>query len=194
MSADPYTYPGLTVLRNKFDIEDGHQLQALEFQLSAMRTAGAIAFAEQHRHQDEQCWLGVHRILFGDIYAWAGNLRTVELAKGSSSFAPMRALNGYADREILPAFRDRARDAGTDELLFTAALAECWGELNFLHPFREGNGRSTQIFVGALAHRHGRGIDWSRVDRTEEIVAAIAAGNQNYQGYVALLAGAMTTP
>jgi cell filamentation protein len=70
-------------------------------------------------------------------------------------------------------------------------LAECWGELNFLHPFREGNGRTTQIFVMAWAHRHGRTINWSRVDRRDEIRAAVAASNKDYQPYVTLLGGVL---
>jgi cell filamentation protein len=133
---------------------------------------------------------GIHRVLFRNLYTWAGKLRTVEMQKGSTGFAPARSLAGYADREILPMFRARALAASDDDDLFAIALAECWGELNFLHPFREGNGRATQIFVTALAHRHNRTIVWSHVDRAEEIAAAQAAARKNYQRYASLLTNA----
>jgi cell filamentation protein len=120
---------------------------------------------------------GIHRRLFEGIYTWAGKYRTVEIAKGRTVFAPVRALKGYADRDILPVFAEKARGS-LDAAGFYTALAECWGELNFLHPFREGNGRATQIFVAALAPRHGQTINWSLVDRSVEISAAQAAAEQ----------------
>lgn len=187
MSQDPYLYSGTHVLRNKPGIRDHVQLQALEYLETAACTGEAIDYAHKHRRLDEQCWRGIHRILFANIYDWAGKLRTVEMSKGTSVFAPVMALRGYADREILPKFKTAARQAGDDDNLFIAALAECWGELNFLHPFREGNGRSTQIFIAALAHRSGRQIEWSRIDKAMEIASAIAAGAKDYQGYERLL-------
>jgi cell filamentation protein len=181
----------VAVLRNKLGLRDAAQLQAAEYQQTAFRALDAIQFADMRRKLNEQSWRGIHRTLFRDVYSWAGKLRTVELAKGGTVFAPMRLLNGYADQQILPKFCSNALAAGTDDYVFVNALAECWGELNFLHPFRDGNGRATQIFVMALAHRHHRTIDWSRVDRAVEITAAKAAAKKDYQPYVRLLMKAL---
>ena len=191
MPGDRYLFPGTAVLKNKLGIRDADQLQAIEFQETALRAPDALEYARRRGTLDEPSWRGIHRILFRNVYSGAGKLRTVELSKGGTAFAPVRAPSGYADRHILPAFRVTATDAGSDDRKFAAALAECWGELNFLHPFREGNGRATQFFVMALAQWHGRTIDWRKVDRAAEIAAAQAAANKNYQPYADLLAEVM---
>ena len=192
MAADPYVYPGTDVLENKLGIRDAQRLQLVEYQETALRTREALDYGERRRKLDEQCWRGIHRILFQNIYRWAGRLRTVELSKSGNMFAPVRALSGYADRHVLPHFQTRARAAAADNIQFAEALAECWGELNFLHPFREGNGRATQLFVTLLARQHSRHIEWSKVDRQQEIAAAVAAGTKDYIPYRDLLIDAMT--
>ena len=131
-----------------------------------------------------------HRHLFGELYAWAGKFLTVELAKGETAFAPAAVLHGWADQQILPVFQQEARRTGTAEI-YALALAKCWGELNFLHPFREGNGRSTQIFVAALTERQGWSLDWAKVARDQEIAAAQAAARTDYAPYSALILKAL---
>ncbi len=71
------------------------------------------------------------------------------------------------------------------------ALDQCWGQLNELHPFREGNGRTTQLFITALARRYERDIDWSRIDPLAERNAAIESMRQNYSAYSVLLANVL---
>ena len=189
---DPYCHPGTDVLFNKLGITDAGELARFERTMTELRAAAALARIEHRPKLDQAALQEAHRILFGDVYAWAGELRTVEIAKAGTPFAPVHALPTYADNQILPLF-ERQAAAAKDDAEFAAALAHCWGELNVAHPFREGNGRATQVFVTALARRHGRDIDWSLITREREIEAAKAAFAQDYEPYAALLRDALRT-
>jgi cell filamentation protein len=181
------------VLRNKLGLADGEALYEAELAEAQINAPAAMAFADVARYVNEATLKQIHNILFGAVYDWAGNFRTVYLRKveGGPQFAAPDRLEGEMKRRILPSFNRLARRAGADDRVFADALAKCWGELNELHPFREGNGRATQIFVTALAHRYGRDIDWGKVGREEEITAARAAMARDYTGYVKILGGAM---
>lgn len=190
MAADPYIDPASGILANKLGITDPGELQEVEYALAQKAAPEALKFADGAPDLDEAVLKRIHHILFKDVYEWAGETRKVALAKGKTVFAPVRALHGYADREILPRFRQAAEQAG-DDVQLSDALSEAWGELNALHPFREGNGRTTQVFVTALAHRYDRDIDWRKISRTDELAAAEAAMRFDYGGYTKLLTGAM---
>ena len=190
---DGYVYPdGSGVLVNLLGIRDREALQRAEYRWAAFNAAEALAYADKARTITSVTWRGIHRRLFGDVYSWAGKFRTVNLAKGTTVFAPPHVLHSWADQEVLPAFTLSAV-ASTDRRQFAAALAACWGELNFLHPFREGNGRSTQLMVTALGRRYGHSVDWRRVGYEEEIAAAKAAERKEYGRYSAILERALTT-
>lgn len=96
----------------------------------------------------------IHRYLFEDIYDFAGQLRTVNLAKGGFRFAPVLYLDAALERiEAMP--------QGT----FDEIVAK-YVEMNVAHPFREGNGRSMRIWLDALLKKElGKVVDWSRIDR-----------------------------
>ena len=96
----------------------------------------------------------IHRYLFGDIYDFAGQLRTVNLAKGGFRFAPVLYLDAALERI----------DAMPQET-FDDIVAK-YVEMNVAHPFREGNGRSMRIWLDALLKKSlGKVVDWSRTDR-----------------------------
>ncbi len=121
-------------------------------------------------------FLAIHKQLFGAIYDWAGQLRTVEVSKGATSFA--RADYLQANLEML--FQQLAADdhwSVTDKQEFTEKLAYYYGELNVLHPFREGNGRTIRTFLSLLADCHGYYIAWGDMTAAENIQASIASYN-----------------
>ena len=186
MSDDYYCYPGSGVLRNKLGLTDADALSRFERNMVQLRAAQALAVAEAASRLDLAALQLVHQVLFGDVYAWAGNLRRFEIAKGETRSAPDDALPSYPDSQVFPVHEREAAAASTDSELATA-LARCWGELNAVHPFREGNGRATQILVQAMARRHGRDIDWSTVSREHEIAASIAGYRLDYSPYCRLL-------
>ena len=102
----------------------------------------------------------IHRYLFEDIYAFAGQMRTVNIAKGNFRFAPVMYL--AAALESI----DRMPQTTYDEII------EKYVEMNVAHPFREGNGRSTRIWLDAILKKElHQVIDWSRVDKNDYLLA-----------------------
>ena len=102
----------------------------------------------------------VHRAIFGDLYAFAGAIRTVDLAKGHFRFASVL----YLDAAL--ASIERMQQGTFDEIV------EKYVEMNVAHPFREGNGRSGRIWLdGMLKAALGQVVDWSRVDREDYLLA-----------------------
>ena len=102
----------------------------------------------------------IHKYLFGDIYDFAGQLRTVNLAKGSFRFAPLMYL------EAALANIDRMPQSTFNEII------EKYVEMNIAHPFREGNGRSARIWLDLMLKKGvGQVVDWRRVDKEDYLLA-----------------------
>ncbi len=102
----------------------------------------------------------IHRYLFEDIYDFAGEIRTVNLSKGSFRFAPVMYLEA-ALQNI-----DKMPQSTFDEII------EKYVEMNIAHPFREGNGRSTRIWLDLILKAElGQVVDWSKVDKEDYLLA-----------------------
>ena len=102
----------------------------------------------------------IHRVLFEDIYDFAGKIRTVNLAKGSFRFAPLMYLDA-ALQNI-----DKMPQSNFDQIV------EKYVEMNIAHPFREGNGRATRIWLDCMLKKEiGMVVDWSRVDKEDYLLA-----------------------
>ena len=105
----------------------------------------------------------IHCHLFQDVYAWAREIRTVEIAKGGSRFQPGRDIEtGRANihRRIVAA----GYFQGTDPDGFAEGAGPVLGDINHVHPFREGNGRARLLYLKQLAARAGHAIDLTRFD------------------------------
>lgn len=102
----------------------------------------------------------IHQYLFGDIYDFAGKLRSVNIAKGNFRFAPLMYLEAALENI------DKMPQSSVDEII------EKYVEMNIAHPFREGNGRSTRIWLDHILKTEvGKVIDWSRVDKEDYLLA-----------------------
>ena len=102
----------------------------------------------------------IHKYLFEDIYDFAGELRTVNLAKGNFRFAPLMYLQAALESI------DKMPQSNFDEIV------EKYVEMNIAHPFREGNGRSTRIWLDhILKNEIGKVVDWSKVDKEDYLLA-----------------------
>jgi cell filamentation protein len=116
---------------------------------------------------------GFHLHIFGDVYPWAGQIRTVDVAR-THSFAHARFLEEAAH----PIFEALAREGhlrGLDRARLVDRLGHYLGEVNALHPFREGNGRTQRAFFGQLARDAGYRLAWERLDRDANEVASEAS-------------------
>ena len=161
MSDRDYCYPpDYTVLRNRLDIRNAAALEAAERELVAMRLLEPVPAGDF----DLDHLKAIHRHLFQDVYAWAGEVRTVEIAKRGSRFQPRRFVaTGMADihRRIVAA--QYFRGSGPDG--FAGGAGPALGDVNHVHPFREGNGRAQLQYLKQLAARAGHAIDLTRIDR-----------------------------
>ena len=102
----------------------------------------------------------IHKSLFEDIYDFAGELRTVNLAKGNFRFAPLMYLEAALGNI------DKMPQSTYDEII------EKYVEMNIAHPFREGNGRSTRLWLDQMLKASiGQVVDWSRVDKEDYLLA-----------------------
>ena len=121
-----------------------------------------------------------HKYLFEDIYDFAGKLRTVNIAKGNFRFAPLMYLQAALDNI------DKMPQSNFDEIV------EKYVEMNIAHPFREGNGRSTRIWLDhILKNEIGKVVDWSKVDKDDYLLAMERSPIKDVEIKV-LLKGALT--
>ena len=150
------------MLENKLGIMDSAELAREEERLSKKRAKelfekDLLAGEPAGKFSTLQ---KIHKILFADIYPFAGQLRTVNLAKGNFRFAPLM----YLDAAL--ANIDQMPQSDFDEII------EKYVEMNIAHPFREGNGRSTRIWLDhILKHEIGKVVDWSLVDKEDYLLA-----------------------
>ena len=122
----------------------------------------------------------IHKFLFEDIYDFAGELRTVNIAKGNFRFAPVMYLQAALDNI------DKMPQSNFDEIV------EKYVEMNIAHPFREGNGRSTRIWIDhILKNEIGKVVDWSKVDKEDYLLAMERSPIKDVEIKV-LLKGALT--
>ena len=156
IQSDPYLYPDTSVLRNLADIRDANRLNQFESDhffarlLELHENPVRGSFDSDHlRH--------IHRYVFQDVYAWAGEFRSVPIAKGNSFFARPEHIRAELQK------------------LFHQLAAHYFGEINALHPFREGNGRAQRELIRELAVESGYEIAWDLVTHYEVFAASVAS-------------------
>ncbi|MFJ8628176.1 Fic/DOC family protein [Kitasatospora sp. NPDC093550] len=185
--ADPYADPDSGVLRNRLGITDQQQLAAAEADITAARLT-RIAEKPVPGRYDLAHLQSFHREVFGSIYPWAGEVRSIEIAKGNTQFCLVRMIPGFADDVFGRLARRQDHLRGLDRDQFLTGLADLYGDVNALHPFREGNGRAQRAFLGQLAADAGHPIDWTRLDPERNTLASIASFNGNTGPVRAMLA------
>jgi cell filamentation protein len=172
VSWDPYLDLDSGVFRNLLGITDGSELAHVEAVLTASRIydleRSILAGAYDLTHLQ-----AFHHHIFGDLYDWAGELRTVTIGRGTLFSRPEHIAG---DAEELFAWLARTsflRDLDRDE--FVDGVTELLSDLNALHPFRDGNGRTQRAFVAQLALGAGQPVRWSAMDPAENVAASRAA-------------------
>lgn len=174
--ADPYSDPVSGVLVNRLGLATQAELERVErdvtsFALLRLRDRPLPGGYDLAHLQ------GFHRAIFADIYPWAGEIRTVAISKGNLFCLPQFIEPSAA--VIFEELRDERNLRGPDRSAFLDRLAHYLGEVNVLHPFREGNGRAQRAFFGQLARDAGYSLDWRRLDAQRNVNASIAAMNGN---------------
>jgi cell filamentation protein len=168
---DPYLIPGTTLLRNNFGADDHETLAELEFVATAGRMAGwhrRLADGDVGAHDLDV--RTIHRRLFADVYAWAGSYRVTELRLGEEVFARRASVQRMMTRVEATARAVAAEDNEDDAL--TRQLARIYAEYNYIHPFREGNGRTGTVVLHIVATLRGRQLDLGSISRRQWYAAS----------------------
>ncbi|MFB1083402.1 Fic/DOC family protein [Jeotgalibacillus sp. JSM ZJ347] len=155
---------------NLLGVKNEKALMEAEALTFSLRAAEFVRKQYKVSSFDIQSFKDLHRHFFQDIYPFAGQFRTVQLMKGNTRFCQAQFLDSYAEQT----FNELAAEAEWSTLNQAAnRLAYFKSELNMLHPFREGNGRTIRSFLHEYAR--SRGIEWQydQLDRTEYINAMI---------------------
>ena len=165
---DPYVYPGTFILKNKLNIRDAALLEQAEL---------AITYLQANQKPpdgqfDYPHLKAIHHHLFNPLYEWAGQARTVVISKGDSLFALPQRIEPCLD-PIFNRLKKNHHLQGMDLDAFTKQSADTFNEINAVHPFREGNGRSLRLFFSELGERAGYRLDWEKVDRKDYMQASI---------------------
>jgi cell filamentation protein len=169
---DPYLDLASGVLRNLLGITDPGGLATAEADFTAVRIA-QLNLAPLPGSYDLSHLQAFHRHIFGDVYDWAGELRTVVIGRGLP-FSRPEHIAGDAE-ELFAWLARRSHLTGLYREPFVDALTELLSDLNALHPFREGNGRTQRAFVAQLARDAGHPVRWSAMDPQENVTASRAA-------------------
>lgn len=182
---DPYVDGETGVLKNKLGIRDQATLEGAEADLVSIRSQ-ELWLSPLEGKFDLTHLKKVHRHLFHDVYLWAGELRTVDISKGDNRFAHHAFLEGAAET-IFARLRKENYLAGLNVDVFCSRAAFYLGELNALHPFRDGNGRTQREFLQMVARRNQVILLWKLVSRNELLRASIDSFGGDLAGLTMIL-------
>lgn len=167
-----YCYPKTNVLRNKFDIKNIEELRSAERELSmaryfSMEAKGVTGdFSLEHLKS-------IHKWLFQDIYTWAGEIRTVDISKGTI-FCLVQFIEPQFEIIFQWLTTQNFLADVKDKEEMSKKVAYLLGELNMIHPFREGNGRTQRMYIEQICKNNGRfEINFSRATKEEMLQASI---------------------
>ncbi|MFC6328485.1 putative adenosine monophosphate-protein transferase Fic [Alloalcanivorax gelatiniphagus] len=176
VAQDPHCYPGTSTLINRLGLVVDDELEEAERELTVI-AANEIEFTPPPY---SLAYLqSLHRHLFQDIYDWAGEIRTVDIAKDDTRFCNVTRIEAEAEK----VFSRLAQDGWLEHCEradLIPAVAEYYGDINMLHPFREGNGRAQRLMFEHLIINAGYQISWWEVEPEDWRLGNIDAVACNY--------------
>jgi cell filamentation protein len=181
--SDPYLYPGTGVLKNVPGLGTSEQLAAFEAVNTAARTYELLQIPIPSEFNTAHL-KAIHQQIFQDVYAWAGEFRTTPLGKAEYLgqppiwFTPPHLLEHEADSIFEQLSRARFL-RGLARVQFARQSARLLSQVNRLHPFREGNGRTQRVFLDMLARQAGHELHFDVVSRERMVQASIEANSGN---------------
>ena len=166
-----YCYPNSDILKNNFNIRDNSKLEILERKL-VLAKLYELRQNKQIGKFDIHHFVSIHKFLFEDIYPFAGLFRTENIAKDYFQFAEWEYIESELTR-LLSELKSENFLANLTKEKFAERLAYYWAELNVLHPFREGNGRTTREFLRQLSLKNGYILNLHKISPQKLFSASI---------------------
>lgn len=186
-----YCYPNTHVLKNKLNIHDSDRLHDAERKLTSVRLHELADTDTAQPAFDARHLKAIHRHIFQDIYGWAGEFRTVDIAKGNMFCRVI-----FIEDQLDYVFRQLRRENYLENVKDTSEMGERLGyylaEINAVHPFREGNGRTQREFIRQLAEHNGYHLDYSKIPDGALLQASIKSFQQDYTDMQKLITDALT--
>ncbi len=169
MPDNKYCYPNSDVLKNKLNIQDPNELFKAEVELTAIRLK-ELQDNPINGKFDFTHLKAIHKYIFQDIYEWAGKERTVEIGKGNI-FCTTACIQSYA-KSVFSKYFSQCYNAKDNFDDYIRVFADNYGDLNALHPFREGNGRAQREFARIICLACGYDFNLSITTHTEMLNAS----------------------
>ena len=166
-----YCYKNSDVLINKLDIKDNKKLEEFERKI-VLAKLYELRQNNQIGNFDIEHFVGIHKFLFEDIYPFAGLFRTENIAKGNFSFAEWEYIEDEL-KKLLNQLKEENYLQNLDRNTFIKRLSYYMAELNVLHPFREGNGRTIREFIRQLAYKNGYVLNLKNINPKDMLHACI---------------------
>ena len=179
---DAYSDPATGVLKNLLNIKEQSLLEKVESEFSSYQAFQLYINPLKDAPFDSNSLCSIHYRLFKDVFEWAGKYRTVDISKGGNRFAHVHYIQSSLDA-LFKQLKEENGLQGLDASLFSQRSAFYMAELNAIHPFREGNGRTQREFLNQLAYRNNMMIEWTKIPAKEILKATI----ESYSGNTRLL-------
>ena len=179
-----YCYPGTNVLKNKLNIKDNKLLKTAEEEITLIKQMELLKnpikgnFSKSHL-------MNIHRFIFEDIYPFAGKIRREQISKADTMFYPPDLIDRELDK-VFGKIKEKNMLKESDEEKVFDNLAYVMAELNIIHPFREGNGRSVREFIRLMAKRVGCDLNWGNIDK-EKLLESSILSVDNYKVLIGIL-------
>lgn len=168
-----YCYPDSDVLKNKLHIRNKAELKQAEEEFTAVKQLVLLQEPIQGRFTKTHL-LRIHRFLLEDVYPFAGHIRREQISKGDTMFCPPHLIDREL-RRVFDALHAKRMLSEKDRAKQIQNLSHVMAELNMIHPFREGNGRSIRELIRCMGLEYGLQLNWGNTDRDTLIDAAIAS-------------------
>jgi cell filamentation protein len=170
---DPYLIPGTDCLRNKLGATDALTLHDAE----AEHVLARLVILNQRPpagRLDDIHVRAIHRALFKNVYDWAGRYRQIAISKGGYQFASPENIAASLRRICLRHLGDLST-ATSHPKAFAEELTRFFSDVNDIHPFRDGNGRTQEFYFSLVVEKLGRSLDWSLITKDQMDAACIAS-------------------
>ena len=174
-----YCYPNSYVLRNKLNITNQAELEEAERAITSLKMSQAVSMGISGDFDFEHL-KAIHKFLFEDIYEWAGKVRNVNISK-DNQFCRFEYIDVQAEKLLNKLKSENYLKDCSNVYEIGKRLAYYLSEINVIHPFREGNGRTQRLFIELLAKNAGYTIDFMKITKDEMLEASVRSYACDYE-------------